>query len=176
MRSFLALIAASAALLTAPMATAQDGAPAQIERPAPPLALTGRVVDEAQVIDAAPEQAMTELLAKLERDIGVQFVVVSTPDLKGMPIEQYSLALGNGWALGDPQRGDGLLLVVAPGARQARIEVGTGLKPILTDEFIAQIVQLMVPSFREGNYADGMLIGVVSLEARLRKVAGKLPA
>lgn len=139
----------------------------------PPLALTGRVVDDAGIISANEEQAMTQVLAQLERDIGVQFVVVSTSDLKGMPIDQYSLALGNGWALGDPQRGNGLLLVVAPGARQARFEVGTGLKPILTDEFIAQITQLMVPSFREGNYADGMLIGVISLDARLRKIAGE---
>jgi len=176
MRPVLTLFAAAAALLVSPMAAAQQGVqPSAAERPVPPLALTGRVVDDAQIIDTKQEQAMTQVLARLEQDIGVQFVVVSTSDLRGMPIEQYSLALGNGWALGDPQRGDGLLLVVAPGARQARIQVGTGLKPILTDEFVAQIIQLMLPSFREGHYADGLLIGVVSLEARLRKVAGKLP-
>ena len=80
---------------------ARQAAPGpQTERPVPPLALTGRVVDEAQVIAAEPEQAMTELLARLERDTGVQFVVVATSDLKGMPSDQYSLALGNGWEIG----------------------------------------------------------------------------
>lgn len=151
---------------------ARQAAPGpQAERPVPPLALTGRVVDEAQVIAAEPEQAMTDLLARLERDTGVQFVVVATSDLKGMPIDQYSLALGNGWALGDPKLGNGLLLVVSPNARQARIEVGSGLRPILTEEFVARVSALMLPSFRAGDYADGMMIGVVSLDTRLRKVA-----
>lgn len=175
MRRVSAFLAAIAAVLLVPVSAGAQGA-AQAQQSAPaaaPLALTGRVVDQASVISPEPEQAMTELLAQLERDLGVQFVVVSTPSLRGMPIEQYSVALGNGWSLGDPERGNGLLLVVAPNDRQARIQVGKGLKPVLTDEFCARVIQLMVPSFREGNYADGMMIGVLSLEARLRKVASE---
>lgn len=159
------LVLAAGALVPA-SASAQEAA-----QPAAPLPLTGRVVDQAQVIAPESEQAMTEMLANLERDTGVQFVVVTTTSLNGMDIGAYSVALGNGWNLGDPQRGNGLLLVVAPGARQARITVGTGLQPFLPDALVAQISQLMVPSFREGNFADGMMIGVVSLDARLRKVA-----
>lgn len=164
-----------AAFASLPLAVTGTAASAQEDAsPVAPLALTGRVVDAAEVVPQEREAAITGVLASLENDLGVEFVVVSTPNLDGMTIGQYARALGNGWRLGDPQRGDGLLLVVAPNERQARIEVGTGLKPILTDDFVAQVVALMVPSFREARYDDGMMIAVVSLDARLRKIAGEL--
>ena len=150
-------------------AAAQDAGGAQLTEP--PLAKTGRVVDAANVPTPQAEASMAQMLEQLERDLGVEFAVVSTADLEGADIAAYADALHAGWALGDPQRGDGMLLVVAPSARQARFEVGPGLKPLLADEFLARVTELMIPSFREGAFGDGMMIAVVTLDTRLRKIA-----
>jgi uncharacterized protein len=134
-----------------------------------PLKLTGRVVDAADILDEATEARLTEQLAKLEQDVGPQLVVVSTPDLKGLDIADYSLALGRGWGIGSADRDDGLLLVVAPNERKIRIEVGYGLEDTLSDPLCKDIiVNDIVPSFRERNFSDGISKGVARLDYELR--------
>lgn len=174
-RSFLASAATATLLALAVPVSAQEG-PRQQEQAqgAAPLQLTGRIVDNAAIIPPQSRTAMAAVLEELERDLGVQFVIVSTASLGGIPIDQYALALGNGWGVGHDQRNDGLLLVVAPNERQVRIEVGTGLEQVLPDEFCASVIDLMLPSFKQGNFAEGMIIGMVTLDTRLRKVAAEL--
>ena len=62
-------------------------------------ALTGRVVDSAQMIDPAVREQLTQQLQALEQTSGDQLVVVTVPDLQGVPIEDYGYQLGRQWAL-----------------------------------------------------------------------------
>src|SRR5262249_35312397 len=88
----------------------------------PPL--TGRVVDQANVLRADTEQALTTTLAALEQKTGSQFVVVTLDSLQGLPIEDYGYQLGRAWGVGKSGKDNGLLLIVAPKERQVRFEVG----------------------------------------------------
>lgn len=153
------LLCVLAALLTLGCAAeAQQGAPA------PALELTGRVVDAAEILTPDFEQRLTARLAKLEQETKVQLVVATTPDLEGRTIEAYALDLANGWALGDSQRNDGLLLLVAPAERKVRIEVGRGLEASVRDEDAAAIIQnAILPRFRAGDFVGGIEAGVTSL-------------
>ena len=168
----------AAALVAAIACTPVTASAQQVQPPAAaqgqqaPLALTGWVVDAAQLVEPAREQAMAAMLAQLEADTGVQFVVVTTPSLEGQNIEDYSLRLGNGWGIGSAERDDGVLLVLAPNERRARIEVGLGLETVLPDSFCAEVIALMLPSFREERYTDGMAIGMMALDTRLRARLG----
>ncbi len=52
----------------------------------------------------------------------------------------------------------GLLLIVDPALDQVRLEVGYALEPVFTDAFVSYIErQQMVPFFRSGRVADGIL-------------------
>ncbi|HRD29754.1 MAG TPA: TPM domain-containing protein, partial [Caulobacter sp.] len=64
----------------------------------PPL--TGRVVDDANVLSPATEAALTEKLAGLEAASGHQLVVVTLPTLQGYEIEDYGYQLGRAWKIG----------------------------------------------------------------------------
>jgi uncharacterized protein len=136
---------------------------------APALELTGRVVDAAGILDDAAEASLTRQLAALEAEVGPQMVVVTTPDLEGREIEDYSLTLANQWGVGDKDRNDGLLLVIAPNERKVRIELGRGIENVLSDELCASIiVNDIVPAFREGNFSGGTASGVARLDYELR--------
>ena len=73
--------------------------------------LTGRVVDNANLLDPAQETAMSQKLAALETQSRRQLVVVTIPDLQGYEIDQYGYQLGRNWGIGDKERNDGALLI-----------------------------------------------------------------
>lgn len=132
-----------------------------------PLELTGRVVDAADIIPERIEADLTGQLSELEDRTLAQMVIVTTPDLQGRSIEEFGMALGNGWGIGDAERNDGILLIVAPNDRRVRIEVGTGLETVLTDELCAAYIDRMLPSLKQGDYLGAIMIGTDLIEARL---------
>lgn len=131
--------------------------------------LTGRVVDGANLLQPAQEQALDAQLADLERQTRRQLVVVTVPDLQGYDIADYGYRLGRAWGIGDKVRNDGALLIVAPNDRKVRIEVGYGLEGVLTDAASSLIIQnAIVPRFKEGDFAGGITAGVSQIVTLLR--------
>ncbi len=158
-----------ASLLAAVVALAMAAAApaAHAEGPSfPPL--TGRVVDQAQVLTPQVEADLTAKLAALEAQTTRQLVVVTVPSLQGYPIEDYGYQLGRTWAIGQKGQNNGAILLVAPADRQVRIEVGYGLEPVLTDALSSVILQQAVlPRFRAGDMAGGVVAGTDALIAQL---------
>jgi uncharacterized protein len=125
----------------------------------PPL--TGRVVDEAGILDAATEQALTDKLAAVEAKSGDQIVVATLKSLQGTSIEDYGVQLGRTWAIGEKNKNNGAILIVAPNERKIRIEVGYGLEGALTDAVTRLIIQnAIAPRFRVNDFVGGITRGV----------------
>ncbi len=133
----------------------------------PPL--NGRVIDHGDLLSDAKELALAARLEALERDTTDQVVVVTVPDLQGYEIEEYGYQLGRAWGIGQAEKNNGVLLIVAPRERKVRIEVGYGLEPVLTDALSALIIQNeILPSFREGYFEHGIEQGVDAIDRQLR--------
>ena len=131
------------------------------DKSAPALELTGRVVDAADIFTDQFEDSLTATLTQLEADTKVQLVVATTPDLRGYYIEDYSLELAKAWGIGSKERGDGLLVLVAPNERRVRIEVGLGLEASVRDEEAAEIIrEAIIPAFKRSDYETGVSLGV----------------
>lgn len=132
-------------------------------------ALSGRVVDQAELLTPAVEAAVTAKLAQLETDTGDQLVVVTLASLQDYEIEDYGYRLGRAWGIGNAENDSGVLLIVAPNERKVRLEVGYGLEPVLTDALSNQIIQNdILPPFRDGDYSRGIETGVDAVIAQLR--------
>lgn len=130
----------------------------------PVLELTGRVVDAAEVLSPGFELLLAGKLEKLEEDTQVQLVVVTTPDLGGEDVADYTRDLANAWGVGSAERNDGLVLLVAPKERKVRIEVGYGLEASVKDEEAAVIIRDdIVPHFSSGDFERGVDRAVDSL-------------
>lgn len=134
-------------------------APALHAQSFPPL--SGRVVDAAGLLNAAQKSALDSKLATLEEQSQRQLVVVTIADLGGYDIADYGFRLGDHWGIGDKDRDDGALLIVAPKERKVRIEVGYGLEGVLTDALSARIIRnSIIPRFRENDFPGGIDAGV----------------
>lgn len=124
-------------------------------------ALTGRVVDDADLLSANDEAALTSDLEALEAKSTDQVVVVTLLSLQGYEIEEFGYQLGRHWGIGQKDKDNGALLIVAPSERKVRIEVGRGLEPLLTDALTKLIIEnAILPRFREGDFPGGIKNGV----------------
>ena len=123
-------------------------------------ALTGRVVDDAGVLDAATRAALTDKLAALETKTTDQLVVATVKSLQGTSVEDYGNRLFRNWKLGQAGKNNGVLLLVAPNERKVRIEVGYGLEGTLPDAVGKLIIENgIIPRFRANDFAGGVTRG-----------------
>ena len=130
--------------------------------------LTGRVVDQAQIISAEDEARLVKQLADVEGQSTEQIVVVTLNSLEGYPIEDYGYQLGRHWGIGQAGKDNGVLLIIAPNERQVRIEVGRGLEGNLPDALAGLIIQRRIlPHFKKGNLVAGIFVGVKDIKASL---------
>lgn len=148
-------------------------------------AFTGFVVDSANVIPAAEEEAITRRLDALQQATGHQIVVATIPDLQGYPIEDFGYQLGRTWKAGLKDLNNSAILIVAPTERKVRIEVGYGLEPVLTDAMSSMIIdEKILPRFKEGKLPRGIVDGANAIadhlaapdaetQAKVREAAAK---
>ena len=128
-------------------------------------ALTGQIVDAANLITPEDEAAILADLKALEGTSTDQVAVVTVPSLEGYPIEDYGIGLARQWQIGQKDKDNGLLLLVAPNERRVRIEVGRRLEPIMTDILSAAIIDTAIlPRFRRGDFSGGIRAGVQDIK------------
>lgn len=130
--------------------------------------LSGRVVDEARVLDAASSQTLETLLKDHETRTGNQVAVLTVSSLGGETVEDFAHKVFRTWGLGRKDKNDGVLIVVAPTEHKARIEVGYGLEGTLPDIVAGRIVRdAMIPHFRGNDFRQGLLHGAREIVAVL---------
>lgn len=134
---------------------------------------TGFVVDDANVLPQETEANLTAKLDALQRDTKRQFVVATISDLQGYPLEDYGYRLGRAWGVGLEDADNGAILFIAPnnpvGQRGPRLEVGSGLEPVLTDAFASVMIRReMMPRLTAGDIPAAMTAGADGVIAQLR--------
>lgn len=140
---------------------------AQAQQPEVPY-LSGRVVDDAEILKPDTRRRITEQLQAHERKTTNQIAVLTVPTLRGESVEEYAVRVFEHWKLGQKGKDNGVLVVVAPQDRRMRIEVGYGLEGTLTDASASRIIRdVMTPRFRAGDYDGGVAQGVAAIVGRL---------
>jgi len=116
-------------------------------------ALTGRVNDYAKILTQSQIAEINTKLQQLEAkgDKQPQIVILTTPDLNGQAIEQYSIEVAKEWKIGHKEKNNGILIVIAPKERRARIEVGYGLEGNIPDSVASSAIDKMKPLLKKGN-------------------------
>lgn len=95
--------------------------------------LSGRIVDEANIIDVSTEQNLTQAMKSLEDQTSDQIAVLTVPSLEGDSLEDFTTRVFEKWQLGQKGKDNGILFLVVPNDRKMRIEVGYGLEGKIPD-------------------------------------------
>ncbi len=135
------------------------------------LTLTGRVVDQAQILSSQEEKRLSDILEKHEKESSNQIVVVTLNSLEGQDIAEYGYQLGRHWQIGQKNKNNGVLLIISMAEKKLRIEVGYGLEGALTDKTAHEIIEyILKPNFRQNNFYGGIKKAV---EAIIKAIKGE---
>ncbi len=133
----------------------------------------GYVSDFARVISSDYENRLTEFIAEVEKRTGVEIAVVTVETAQPQPIDMYAVELFTRWGVGKKEKDDGVLIVLAMEERKVWIEVGYGLEGVLPDGFCGEVYrQLLVPSFRQGEFGKGLYSATTAIGRRIGEEYG----
>src|SRR3990170_5163094 len=118
----------------------------------------GYVNDFAGVLSQEMENSLEDRLSSFTASTSNEIAVVTLSSLEGETVEGAAVKLFEEWGIGDKDKDNGVLLLVAINDRQMRIEVGYGLEPVLTDSRSGNIIRDQItPLFKAGNYEGGII-------------------
>lgn len=127
-------------------------------------ALKGRVNDYAGMLSPATARQLEQKLALFEQETSNQLVLLTIPSLQGAPIELVALRTVEAWKLGQREKDNGVLLILARQEHKIRIEVGTGLQGALPDITAGQIIRnVIAPKLRNGDFDGGISTGLSAI-------------
>ena len=116
---------------------------------------TAPVVDSIGRVSAEVETQINSELTSFQQSGGPQIAVAVVDTTGNATLENYSIDLARSWGIGDKEKDNGVLVLIALEDRTLRIEVGSGVEGELTDVTAGQIVDsVMLPRLRS-NDVDG---------------------
>ncbi len=127
------------------------------------------VYDETNTLSRGTKNYIDAINMGLKKT-GAQVAIVVIDSLDGYDIESYSNTLFREWGIGDKDKNNGVLLLVALNDREMRIEVGYGLEGAITDGKAGSIIRnTIAPHFKNENYDKGVIEGTKAILALIQK-------
>ncbi|MFN0009191.1 MAG: TPM domain-containing protein [Planctomycetota bacterium] len=136
----------------------------------------GWVTDVAGLLTPDQERSLEDLMESYKQGTKHEIALLTVPSLNGESIERFALEVGRAWGIGSAERNNAALLVVSKADRELRIEAARGLEGNLTDSISGRIIRdVIVPQFKQGDFAGGLHAGVEAMHAAIGGDYGKLP-
>mgnify|MGYP000318399938 CR=1 FL=1 len=134
------------------------------ERPEPAV----YVNDLAGLFSETQKAELEHILIANYDSTSTQIVVLNVKSLEGMNASQYAIEISEKWGIGQADKDNGVLFLVAPNERKMFIASGRGTEERLTDVFLGRIRDnYILPEFKRGDYYSGIRIGVLQMMNRL---------
>lgn len=132
------------------------------------------VHDEAKVLSQQTVDLLESRLIAYQDSTSNEIAILIIHTLDGEAIEEYSLRVAEKWELGDKEKDNGVLLMIAVDDRAVRIEAGYGLEGVLTDALCSRIIRNEIaPNFRKDDYNAGV---TAAIDAIVKGIGGEYTA
>lgn|SRR5574344_1740510 len=131
---------------------------------------SGFISDNAKVINQQDYEAMNKFLWELHNKTTADIAVVTVTSLQGEDVRNVAIQIGNKYKVGAKGKNNGVVLLVAPNERKARIEVAPGLMNVLSASVDQDIMDnTMIPYFKSGDYSKGIYSGAAKMTTIIAK-------
>ena len=118
------------------------------------------VYDYASLISSEQKQVLETKLIGYSDSTSTQIVIAITDDLCGNDISMQATQWAHRWGIGQKDKDNGVFILLSPSARKIFIATGYGVEGTLTDAMTRRIIeQMILPSFRTGDYYAGLNAG-----------------
>ena len=145
------------------------------------------VYDLANMMEPSQAKALEQKLIRYSDTTSTQMVVITIASLEGNDVAIYATELAHKWGIGQQDKDNGVLILVARDDRKVTIRTGYGVEHLLTDALSKRIIQnIITPAFKQGDFYGGLdaatgaiieiLRGEYQGEPRFEEPQGKIPA
>ena len=136
---------------------------------------SGFVNDFAKVMKAQDAEAVESLAAAVKEKTGAELALVTVQSYAPYAtISEYSIALAEAWGVGERNKDNGVILVLAMKEREVRIEVGYGLEGAIPDSVAGRILDtVVIPAFQQSDFSGGLREGCRTIAAYVVKEKGQ---
>jgi len=122
------------------------------------------VYDEADMLSSSDEERLEQKLINYADTTSTQIVVVTIQSLQGEYEGTYAAHWAHEWGIGQSEKDNGLLILVAEDERKIWMTTGYGLEAYLTDAKSKEIIELIIlPEFRNGSIFGGLDKGTTAI-------------
>jgi uncharacterized protein len=119
----------------------------------------------ANLLSASETQQLDQKIEQMRARTGAQMLVMIWPSLEGEDAHGFTRRVAKMWKVDDDRA---LMLFVFVEDRKTFLQVGRGLKTVITDAYAADIYRnTLVPHFRQRQYYAGMDMAIDRLTAML---------
>lgn len=130
------------------------------------------VNDYAQLLTPEDVASIGTMFTRLRTDSGIEAVVLTISSFKkyetqDATLEEFATHLFNTWGIGDKEKNNGVLILVAVNDRKMRIELGAGYPRSMDRKMKVVIEEFMLPQFKRNNYSRGIYQGAREMIAAL---------
>lgn len=135
------------------------------------------IFDEEHLLDLEQGSQLDSLVRAHEASTGNEIAVVTTRSLNGYPdMPAFAASFGDSLGVGKKGRDNGVVIAVSRELRSVFVATGLGTEQVLDDEQCAEIVdELMIPQFKEGRFAEGILAGTRAIVLHLEQPENRIP-
>ncbi len=132
------------------------------------------VHDFGNILNAVERSQLENKLVAYDDSTSVQIVVVTFKNLEGYPIELLGNEIGEKWGVGQKEKHNGVVIVLSDEDRKVTIRGAYGIQAKMPPTIEKLIIDReMIPSFRNGDYYQGLDNGINAIQKQL---AGKYQA
>ncbi len=101
-------------------------------------------------------------LKTLRDSTSAEVAVAIVPSLGDYTVEEYAEKLFTSWGIGKKDKDNGLLILISPGSRKARIQTGYGMEGIIPDMRAREIIDRSIIPAMKKNDLDAAVEGSVA--------------
>ncbi|MCK0130118.1 TPM domain-containing protein [Flavobacteriaceae bacterium F08102] len=128
----------------------------QMDIPPKPTKQTS-VYDGAKILNAVEKSSLEQKLVNYSDTTSTQIVVVTVPTVNGENIAMFATEWAHKWGIGQADKDNGILILVASEDRKLTIRTGYGIEHLLTDALSKRVIeQVITPAFKQGDYYRGL--------------------
>ena len=130
--------------------------------PARPVPFTF-VTDQGDLLSDGDAKKLEGGLRSYAEKTGTQVVVVTVPTLGSRSVADYGRELGTAWGVGQRDKNNGVVVLVAAKEHKVTIQPGSGVASTITPAVVSRVIGEMTPAFKQNNYFGGLRSGLNTL-------------
>lgn len=115
------------------------------------------VYDYVNLLSSNQKKSLENKLIKYSDTTSTQIVIAVIASTEGENINYLAANWGEEWGIGDAEKDNGILVLLAKEDRKIAIQNGKGVEHLMTDFQSKRIInRVIIPEFKKGNFYAGL--------------------